>query len=52
METEPNFAFDVLRPVAVVAAYLISMRLGWMLQDWRVKRRVRREATLHNVTPS
>lgn len=51
MEAEPNFAFDVLRPAAVVAGYLISMRLGWMARDWWIKRQERRALQARNVTP-
>ncbi len=38
MPDDPNFAYDVLRPIAVVSGYMISMRLGWLLRDWLLKR--------------
>lgn len=50
MEAEPNFAFDVLRPAAVVVGYLISMRLGWALRDWWIKRQEQRAIQARNVT--
>lgn len=50
MEPEPNFAFDVLRPAAVVVGYLISMRLGWMARDWWIKRQEQRAMQARNVT--
>lgn len=51
MEAEPNFAFDLIRPIAVVSGYLISMRLGWMARDWWIKRQERRALLARNVTP-
>lgn len=50
MFDDPNFAYDVLRPIAVVSGYMISMRLGWMLRDWLIKRGERRTTDTRNVT--
>lgn len=52
MAGDPEFAYNVIRPVAVVAGYLISMRLGWMARDWWIKREERRTLRARNVTPS
>lgn len=51
MTGDPTFAYDVLRPVAVVTGYLISMRLGWMVRDWWIVRQERRVLQTRNVTP-
>lgn len=51
MGPESNFAYDVLRPVVVIAGWLISFQVGWMLRNWWIKRRERRVAQMRNVTP-
>lgn len=48
---DPNFNYDVLRPIAVVAGYAISFRIGWSIRDWLIRRRERRAAIVRNVTP-
>jgi len=50
MPDDPNFAYDVLRPIAVVSGYLISMRLGWAFRDWQIRQHQRRAEKARNVT--
>lgn len=46
MMNDPDFAYNVIRPIAVVSGYLIGMRLVWWWLDARERRR-----TMRNVTP-
>lgn len=51
MFDDPDFAYNVLRPIAVVGGWLLAMKLGAMLGGWLDSRRARGAASLRNVTP-
>lgn len=48
---DPDFSYNVIRPVAVVSGYLIAMSLGYNLREWWIRRREKRRRLARNVTP-
>lgn len=51
MFDDPDFAYNVIRPIAVIGGWLFSIRLGWALRGWLDSRAARRKPSMRNITP-
>lgn len=48
---DPDFAFNVLRPIAVVSGWCFAIWAGYQWQDRRVRKREERKQSARNITP-
>jgi hypothetical protein len=51
MFDDPNFAYNYIRPVAVMAGLVIGYHMGWNWLDKRLRDREERERRARNITP-
>lgn len=49
--SDPDFAYNVIRPVAVIGAWLFWYSMGARWRSWLDSRTHRRASSMRNITP-